>query len=138
MAEEKGMSGGIQIAIAIIGLIGSLGVAWITTGNKFESELQQNQSSVKNLQTEIQSVKDQLSAKIEESNKQLAEMKDLLASARKENESLLARINELKAQIESANKTVEEAKAVNQRLTVTTDRIRAVDPNLIKKTPPQK
>jgi peptidoglycan hydrolase CwlO-like protein len=133
MADEKGMSGGIQIAIAIIGLIGSLGVAWITTGNKFESELRENQSSVKSLQTEIQSVKDQLSAKIEESNKQLAEMKDLLASARKENESLLARINELKTQIESANKTVEEAKAVNQRLTVTTDKIRAINPDLIKK-----
>jgi uncharacterized coiled-coil DUF342 family protein len=133
MADEKGMSGGIQIAIATIGLIGSLGVAWITTGNKFESELRENQSSVKSLQTEIQSVKDQLSAKIEESNKQLAEMKDLLASARKENESLLARINELKTQIESANKTVEEAKAVNQRLTVTTDKIRAINPDLIKK-----
>jgi hypothetical protein len=46
---------------------------------------------------------------------------------------LLARINELKTQIESANKTVEEAKAVNQRLTVTTDKIRAINPDLIKK-----
>ena len=107
--------------------------AWITTGNKFESELKDNQSSVKSLQTEIQGVKDQLSAKIDESNKQLIEMKDLVASARKENEGLLARINELKSQIESANKTVEEAKAVNQRLTVTTDKIRSIDPNLIKK-----
>ncbi|MGE0128145.1 MAG: hypothetical protein AB7U82_08695 [Blastocatellales bacterium] len=116
MAEEKG-SALAAIVIAIIGLIGSLGGAWITTGSKFESELKENQTSVKNLQNEVESVKDQLSGKIDEANRQLVAMRELLNSAQKENETLQASLNDLKSQIDSANKTVEQAKEVNKTLT---------------------
>jgi uncharacterized coiled-coil DUF342 family protein len=109
MAEEKSSSGLIQIAIALIGVAGSLGVAWITTGAKFESELKDNQASVSKLQSEIETIKGNLTAKIEEANKQLAEMRILLDSAKSENASMLAHLNEIKAQIETANKTVETA-----------------------------
>ena len=116
MAEEKG-SALAPIVIAVIGLIGSLGGAWITTGSKFESELKDNQSSVKALQNEIESVKGQLSGKIDEANRQLVEMRQLLSSAQKENEALQARINDIKSQIDTANKTVEQAKEANRTLT---------------------
>jgi chromosome segregation ATPase len=132
MAEEKG-SALAPIVIAIIGLIGSLGGAWITTGSKFESELRDNQASVKNLQTEIESVKNQLSGKIDEANRQLATMRELLGSAQKENETLQARLDELKSQIDAANKTVAEAKEVNQRLIVTRDSLRTINPDSIRK-----
>ncbi len=137
MAEEKSSSGLIQVVIALIGVVGSLGVAWITTGAKFESELKDNQASVSKLQNEIETIKGNLTGKIEEANKQLAEMRDLLISAKKENESMLAHLNELKAQIEAANKTVETAKATNQQLTITTERLKAVTPDLLKRVPPK-
>lgn len=137
MAEEKSSSGLIQVVIALIGVVGSLGVAWITTGAKFESELKDNQASVSKLQNEIETIKGNLTGKIEEANKQLAEMRDLLISAKKENESMLAHLNELKAQIEAANKTVETAKATNQQLTITTERLRTINPELLKRVPPK-
>jgi len=130
MAEEKG-SALAPIAIAVIGLIGSLGGAWITTGSKFESELKDNQASVKGLQNEIESIKSQLSGKIDEATRQLAEMRLLLASAQKENEALQARINDLKSQIDAANKTVEQAKEANKTLTESI-RLRKLDPRLTK------
>jgi uncharacterized coiled-coil DUF342 family protein len=137
MAEEKSSSGLIQIAIALIGVAGSLGVAWITTGAKFESELKDNQASVSKLQSEIETIKGNLTAKIEEANKQLAEMRILLDSAKSENASMLAHLNEIKAQIETANKTVETAKATNQQLTITTERLRTINPELLKRVPPK-
>jgi len=116
MADEKG-SALAPIIIAVIGLIGSLGGAWIATGSRFESELKENQESVKDLQNEIGNIKSQLSGKIDEANKQLVEMRQLLGSAQKENEALQARINDLKSQIDAANKTVEQAKEANKTLT---------------------
>jgi chromosome segregation ATPase len=136
MAEEKGLAL-TPIAIAIIGLIGSLGGAWITTGSKFESELRENQASVKNLQSEIESVKNQLSGKIDEANRQLATLRELLGSAQKENETLQASLNDLKSQIDAANKTVAEAKEVNQRLITTRDSIRTIDPGSLRTRDPK-
>ena len=130
MAEDKG-SALAAILIAVIGLIGSLGGAWITTGSKFESELRDNQASVKSLQNEIGSLKSQLSGKIDEANRQLVEMRQLLGSAQKENEALQARINDLKSQIDTANKTVEQAKEVNKTLTENI-KLRGLDQRMVK------
>jgi chromosome segregation ATPase len=130
MAEDKG-SVLTAILIAVIGLIGSLGGAWITTGSKFESELRDNQASVKSLQNEIGSLKSQLSGKIDEANRQLVEMRQLLGSAQKENEALQALINDLKSQIDTANKTVEQAKEVNKTLTENI-RLRGLDQRMVR------
>jgi uncharacterized coiled-coil DUF342 family protein len=130
MAEDKG-SALTAILIAVIGLIGSLGGAWITTGSKFESELKDNQASVKSLQNEIGSLKSQLSGKIDEANRQLVEMRQLLGSAQKENEALQARINDLKSHIDTANKTVEQAKEVNKTLTENI-KLRGLDQRMVR------
>jgi chromosome segregation ATPase len=130
MAEDKG-SALTAVLIAVIGLIGSLGGAWITTGSKFESELRDNQASVKSLQNEIGSLKGQLSGKIDEANRQLVEMRQLLGSAQKENEALQARINDLKSHIDTANKTVEQAKEVNKTLTENI-RLKGLDQRMVK------
>jgi len=130
MAEEKG-SAITAVLIAVIGLVGSLGGAWITTGSKFESELKDNQASVKDLQNEIGNLKSQLSGKIDEANRQLVEMRQLLGSAQKENEALQARINDIKSQIDTANKTVEQAKEVNKTLTESI-RLRGLDQRAVR------
>jgi peptidoglycan hydrolase CwlO-like protein len=138
MANEKNSTAMVPVLIAVIGLVGSLGGAWITTGSKFESELKDNQASVKSLQADLDEVKKQLTGKIDEANKQLAEMRTLLESAKKENVALQDRIKDLNTQIEKANKTVAEANEADRKLTVRTEAaLRAIDPNAMKKMAPR-
>jgi chromosome segregation ATPase len=138
MANEKNSTAMVPVLIAVIGLVGSLGGAWITTGSKFESELKDNQASVKSLQADLDEVKKQLTGKIDEANKQLAEMRTLLESAKKENLALQDRIKDLNTQVEKANKTVAEANEADRKLTVRTEAaLRAIDPNAMKKMSPR-
>jgi chromosome segregation ATPase len=138
MANEKDSTAMVPVLIAVIGLVGSLGGAWITTGSKFESELKDNQASVKSLQADLDEVKKQLTGKIDEANKQLAEMRTLLESAKKENVALQDRIKDLNTQVEKANKTVAEANEADRKLTVRTEAaLRAIDPNAMKKMAPR-
>jgi uncharacterized protein YoxC len=50
----------IGIVIAIIGLLGSLGGAWITTGAKFDRELEKKESEVSALSASIDKLKSEL------------------------------------------------------------------------------
>ena len=58
----------VSIVVALIGIAGALGGAWITTGAKFSKELDINQRVVNNLKNELSSINDEtslLSTKIE-------------------------------------------------------------------------
>jgi len=50
-----------QIVLAIITLISSIAVAWITTGAKFTSELSSEQESVGSLKAEVENLRSDLS-----------------------------------------------------------------------------
>ena len=136
MADEKGSVGLVPVLIALIGLIGSLGGSYITSGSAFESKLKENQSSVESLKGQITDINKQLTGKIDEATKQLADMRTLLESAKKENLALQDRIKDLNAQVEKANKTVVEANEVDRKLSVRTEQLRTLDPNLMKKITP--
>jgi chromosome segregation ATPase len=117
MEKEKGISGLVQIAIAAIGVIGSLGVAYITTGAKFESELKENQNSVVTLRGDVNRMSGTLNPMIEtlgkkqsEVDQKITELNGLLQATTDKNAELERNLATLQAQIETA-------KASNQALT---------------------
>ena len=117
MEKERGLSGLVQIAIAAIGVIGSLGVAWITTGAKFESELKENQNSVVTLRKDVNQMSgtlnpmiDTLGRKQSEVDQKITELNGLLQATTDKNAELERNLAALQGQIETA-------KASNQALT---------------------
>jgi chromosome segregation ATPase len=117
MEKEKGISGLVQIAIAAIGVIGSLGVAYITTGAKFESELKEIQNSVVTLRGDVNRMSGTLNPMIEtlgkkqsEVDQKITELNGLLQATTDKNAELERNLATLQAQIETA-------KASNQALT---------------------
>jgi peptidoglycan hydrolase CwlO-like protein len=117
MEKERGLSGFVQIAIAAIGVIGSLGVAWITTGAKFESELKQNQESVVTLRKDVSQMSgtlnpmiDTLGRKQSEVDQKITELNGLLQATTDKNAELERNLAALQVQIDNA-------KASNQALT---------------------
>ena len=53
-------SGSVQITIAIIGVIGSVAVAYVTTGATFESKLKADAASISELRDSVRAVATQL------------------------------------------------------------------------------
>ena len=109
MGQEKGISGFVQIAIAVIGVLGSLGVAWITTGAKFESELKENQASVNTLRTDVNQISgtinpviDTLGKKQAEVDQKISELTGLLQTATEKNSELERNLASIQAKIDSA------------------------------------
>jgi F0F1-type ATP synthase membrane subunit b/b' len=71
----------LQIAVAVIGLVGSLGGAWIASGTKFERELESRGEQIKALETS-------------------------LTDARKKLDEQQAKLEKVTAEIETAKKAV--------------------------------
>ncbi len=53
MAEQKA-SGFVHILVALIGVAGSLGVAWLTTQHKFASELDSKAPEIAHLKAQLE------------------------------------------------------------------------------------
>jgi peptidoglycan hydrolase CwlO-like protein len=121
MDKERGLSGFVQIAIAAIGVIGSLGVAWITTGAKFESELKENQESVVTLRKDVNQMSgtlnpmiDTLGRKQSEVDQKMTELNGLLQATTDKNAELERNLAALQVQIDSAKANNQELAAANE------------------------
>jgi uncharacterized protein YoxC len=141
MSAEKGSSGFLQIAIALIGVAGSLGVAWITTGAKFESELNISKETINLLRQQVDQFKptmDSLGRKQDEANKKISELTDLLKSATDKNAELQQNLSEVKAQLAEAGAKTQELKNANQAAQQQIVEYRRINPEMLKKMQPQR
>ena len=108
--SEKGGSSLVQVVIALITVLGSLGVAYITTGYQFKKELQAAQSEVTYLKTQGQKI----DAKQSEVEQRIAELTKLLNDAEAKNtqlqDQLVTKNNELEQKLAALHNEIEQSK----------------------------
>lgn len=121
--------------IALIGVAGSLGVAWLTTGAKFESELNISKETVNSLRQQIDQFKptiDSLGGKQDEADKKINELSKLLKEAAGKNDELQQNLSELKAQLAEAGPKAQELKNANQTAQQQIVEYRRINPEMLK------
>jgi uncharacterized protein YoxC len=138
MEKDRGLSGFVQIAIAAIGVIGSLGVAWITTGAKFESELKENQKSVSTLRNDVSQISgtlnpmiDTLAKKQSEVDQKIIELNGLLQATTDKNAELERNLAELQTKINSAQASKQELTAASVTASKHLDDLRLLRANRV-------
>jgi septal ring factor EnvC (AmiA/AmiB activator) len=111
--SDKSTSGIVQVAIALIGVLGSLGVAYVTTGATFKKELQENVKGVEKLTSE----QTQVDQRIAEMKKQVAdaesknlELQQQVSQAVSKNNELEQNMVALKSDIEASKQEVTKTK----------------------------
>lgn len=140
MSVEKSSSGLLQVVIALIGVAGSLGVAWITTGAKFESELNKSQETISSLRLQVDQLNstlkptvESLTRRQEEANRKISELSELLKAAADKNAELQQNLAELKAQLAEAGNRAQELRNVNQTAQQQITEYRKINPEILKR-----
>lgn len=140
MDKEKSSSGLVQVAMTLITVAGSLGVAWITTGAKFESELNKSQETVNALRQQVEQFNSTIKPTIEsltkqqdEANKKITELSDLLKTAADKNAELQQNLSEVKAQLAEAGNKAQELKNANQTAQQQITEYRRINPEILKR-----
>jgi septal ring factor EnvC (AmiA/AmiB activator) len=103
MADSTG-SATAQISIAMIGLVGSLGVAYITTGAAFKSQLASNQSAVTGLRDSITTVTARVASQLTRTQASI----DQLSATRDSITAITAAISQ---QLAQAHESIDQLKA---------------------------
>lgn len=93
-------SGSVQITIAVIGVIGSVAVAYVTTGATFESRLKADAASIGELRDSIRAVSMQLSGEVRDAQQQIARLVARLDSAHTGVDSLAKQVSKVGAQVQ--------------------------------------
>jgi chromosome segregation ATPase len=119
---------------------GSLGVAWITTGAKFESELNKNQETISSLRLQVDQLNSTLKPTVEsltrqqeEANRKISELSDLLKAAADKNAELQQNLSEVKAQLVLAGTKAEGLKNANQTAQQQITEYRKINPEILKR-----
>lgn len=112
---ENGTSGRVQIAIAIIGVLGSLGVAYLTTGVKFKSDVDDASLKIASLSKEVQESKGlaqelqtALTSQRGDLDKRIAGLQQQLSDAESKNADFQAKLDSLRNDIDSSKQKVAE------------------------------
>jgi septal ring factor EnvC (AmiA/AmiB activator) len=113
MPEKSASSGIIQVAIALIGVLGSLGVAYITTGAKFKSEVDEArvkiteaQKDVGELKKSAQDIDAKLTSQQGAVEKRIAELQTQLLAAESKNKEFQDQLASFRTSIESSKQEV--------------------------------
>jgi chromosome segregation ATPase len=140
MGKEKSSSGFVQVAMTLITVAGSLGVAWITTGAKFESELNKNQETVNSLRQQVEQLNSTVKPTIEslakqqnEANKRISDLSELLKAAADKNAELQQNLSEVKARLAEAGNKAQELKNANQVAQQQITEYRRINPEMLKR-----
>ena len=111
--SDRGSSGIVQVVIAFITVIGSLGVAYITTGKTFESEVNQAKLRIEELQKQAAAanalaadVKDKLLTQQGQVDQRMADLKSQLDLADQKNGEFQDLLASLQKEIESSKQNV--------------------------------
>src|SRR2546422_6391592 len=94
-------SGGVQIIVALIGVTGSLGVAYVTTGAAFESRLRENSVSVRQLRDSIRAVATQFRADLKRAEDDIAQLNATLTSAHSDVRELQTQVKTVGVQVQA-------------------------------------
>lgn len=78
MAAERHASGLVHILVAVIGVVGSLGVAWITTQAKFSQELDSRAGEVTALRSRLEEAEQRLGRQQQEMDRKVAAVDERL------------------------------------------------------------
>jgi hypothetical protein len=78
MSEGRPASGTIHIAVAVIGLVGSLAVAWMTTGAKFNQELDGKAGEVARLRRDVETAQERLRLQQQDLDRKVSAVEDRL------------------------------------------------------------
>jgi septal ring factor EnvC (AmiA/AmiB activator) len=90
----------VQITIAVIGVIGSVAVAYVTTGATFDSKLKADAASIAELRDSIRAVSTQLSGQVRDAQEQIAKLIARLDSANSGVDSLSRQVSKVGAQVQ--------------------------------------
>jgi uncharacterized protein HemX len=78
MADERPASGLVHIAVAVIGVAGSLGVAWLTTSARFNQELDRSGSDLTELRKSLEEAQAKLARQQREVDQKVADVEQRL------------------------------------------------------------
>ena len=111
--SDRGSSGIVQVVIAFITVIGSLGVAYITTGKTFESEVNQAKLRIEELQKQAaaanalaEEVREKLLKQEGQVEQRMADLKSQLDLADKKNGEFQQLLASLKEEVEASKQNV--------------------------------
>jgi hypothetical protein len=90
----------VQIIVAVIGVVGSLGVAYVTTGAAFESKLRAESASVSQLRDSVRAVATQLSGQLRHAEEEIAKLNATLATARTGVTGLTLQVDTVRAKLQ--------------------------------------
>ncbi|HVH68309.1 MAG TPA: hypothetical protein VM716_10610 [Gemmatimonadales bacterium] len=93
-------SGSVQITVALIGVVGSIAVAYITTGATFESKLKADAASISELRDSVRAVATQLSGQVSHAEDQIAHLIARLDSARTGVDTLTRQVKAVGTQVQ--------------------------------------
>ena len=100
------MSGGTQVIIALIGLAGSLGGAYITTGQSFKAQLSSNQAAVSGLQDSLHKITTSLSGQLAQAQEQVNALQSALSNLTQQNTQLSQLVGDLEQRVNTAKVNV--------------------------------
>jgi hypothetical protein len=119
MAEEKRPSRVVPIVVALIGLVGSLGGAWITTGAKFEKELESRGKEIAEMERKRQDMElrlaeaeRRLGARLDQRKDEVEKVERQVAAAEQQQDALSRRIAEAEKVLRYA-KELYDVKSLN-------------------------
>ena len=111
--SDRGSSGIVQVVIAFITVIGSLGVAYITTGKTFESEVNQAKLRIEELQKQAaaanalaEEVREKLLKQEGQVDQRMADLKSQLDLVDQKNGEFQRLLASLKEEVESSKQNV--------------------------------
>ncbi|HKW42011.1 MAG TPA: hypothetical protein VJN39_12245 [Gemmatimonadales bacterium] len=93
-------SGSVQIIVAVIGVAGSIAVAYITTGATFEAKLRANAASIHQLRDSVRGVATQLGGQVRHAEEQITHLIARLDSARTGVDTLTKQVKTVGAQVQ--------------------------------------
>ena len=112
----------VQIVIAIISLIGSISVAWVTTGATFEAKLHENETMVGSLNNKVESFGGEfkaLSRQRDEATQQLHLLMEQREESTKQLNDLTAKQKEAELQFANLQSSLNAVKKQNEELVAT-------------------
>jgi chromosome segregation ATPase len=89
-------SGAVQIVVAMIGVAGSLGVAYVTTGATFDAKLRADSASVSELRDSVRNVTARLTDELRRAQSEISQINARLDGARQGVETVRGQIQALR------------------------------------------
>jgi septal ring factor EnvC (AmiA/AmiB activator) len=119
MSDRGSTNSLVPIMVALIGVAGSLGGAWMATGARFESKLKESQDAVSDVRGRVSqmtvaldSLRGAMATQVQTANKSIARLSDSLTATEQRNAQLQRDLAAVNVNIHTAQESVS---AINRR-----------------------